>query len=124
MKYRVPMPAVWPDEGGEAEEAVAEEAEEEEGEAREEVLSMSAAMPKSATLACAAPSRSTLEGLMSRCMTLLRWRKAMPAAFLMNMSLDPAKPFSRFEMINKDVSVAREHSTSPKIIDQTVSYKV
>ena len=27
MKYRVPMPAVWPDEGGEAEEAVAVEAE-------------------------------------------------------------------------------------------------
>ena len=43
MKYRVPMPAVWPDEGGEAEEAVAVEAEEE-GEAREEVLSMSAAI--------------------------------------------------------------------------------
>jgi len=92
MKYRVPMPAVWPDEGGEAEEAVAVEAEEE-GEAREEVLSMSAAMPKSATLACADPSRSTLEGLMSRCITLLRWRKAMPAAT--SLAMRPARQAGR-----------------------------
>ena len=92
MKYRVPMPAVWPDEGGEAEEAVAVEAEEE-GEAREEVLSTSVAMPKSATLACADPSRSTLEGLMSRCMTLLRWRKAMPAAT--SLAMRPARQAGR-----------------------------
>ena len=102
MKYRVPMPVVWPDEGGEAEEAVAVEAEEE-GEAREEVLSMSAAMPKSATLACADPSRSTLEGLMSRWRMRSRWmaRRAEQscAAHRRHVALGSGAPSRRAPLI-------------------------
>ena len=32
-------------------------------------------------------------------------RKAMPASFLRNMSLDPAAPLSRFEVENKNITV-------------------
>ena len=48
----------------------------------------------------------------------------MPASFLLNMSLDPASPLSRFEVINKNITESRSGSQSPKIIDQQISYRV
>ena len=50
-------------------------------------------------------------------------RKPMPATFLMNMSLDPAAPLSRFEVKNKNITENKSIDVIPQVFEQTINYK-
>ena len=47
----------------------------------------------------------------------------MPASFLMNMSLDPAAPLSRFEVKNKNITENNSIETIPQVFEQTMNFK-
>ena len=64
-----------------------------------------------------------MRGNTSRKQKVLFKRKPMPATFLMNMSLDPAAPLSRFEVKNKNITENNSSEAIPQIFEQTINYK-
>ena len=49
--------------------------------------------------------------------------KAMPASFLLNMSYDPAAPFSRFQVQSRNITERNQTISDPKILEQSMLFR-
>ena len=47
----------------------------------------------------------------------------MPASFLLNMSLDPAAPLSRFEVLTKKITEKSKDEITSPVFEQTIQYR-